>query len=344
MRLRPVTAPGRADRRTRRNCRFRRAAGSEVDHRCVAGSLRVRLKAFAPRGDRLRPVRCPHRQAGIDSFQQPVGKACRLKLGQRLVAIIEDSLHGGRRRPACHRVVERHRQAIDVGPRPLFIRRMLFRRGVARRENSGHCRGATHHRRPRGAEIDQGRVVLGIENDVGRLDIAVEEARRMNLLESLEQAIQQPLDDRRRQGAVTLQALLERLAARQRHHHVRRSVCLEVVVDTNDRRHALERHQRAGFVEEAFAAPHEILGKLGRARHDRRAAFAQRQGRRQVFLYRQFAAEQRVAREVGNAESSLAEDGNQLIVPQPSSRRQRAVEFVLPRVRRGISPHSGVLA
>ena len=221
---------------------------------------------------------------------------------------------------------------------------MLFGRGIARRENRGHCRSATGHRRTRGAEIDQGRVVLGIKNDVGRLDIAVEEARRMDLLESLEQAIEQLLDDRRRQRSVTLQALLERLAARQRHHHVRRAVGLEVVVDTNHRRNALERHQRASFVEEAFAAPYEVFGELGRARDDRRAAFAQRQRRRQIFLYREFAAQQRVAREVGNAESSLAEDGNQLIVSQPSSWRQRAVEFVLPRVRRGISPHSGVLA
>ena len=126
----------------------------------------------------------------------------------------------------------------------------------------------------------------------------------MNLLESLEQAIEQLLDDRRRQRSVTLQALLERLAARQRHHHVRRAVGLEVVVDTNHRRHALERHQRASFIEEAFATPYEIFAKLaGRARNDRRAAFAQRQGRRQIFLYREFAAQQRVARKVGNAEA-----------------------------------------
>ena len=220
---------------------------------------------------------------------------------------------------------------------------MLFGRGVARRENRGHCRGATGHRRPRSAEIDQGRVVLGIENDVGRLDIAVEKARRMNLFEALEQPIQQLLDDRRRQGSVPLQALLERLAARQRHYHVGRSVGLEVVVDTNDCRNAFERHQRAGFVEKAFAAPDEIFGELGRARDDRRAAFAQRERRRQIFLYRKFAPQQRVAREVGNAESSLAEDRNQLIVPQPSSWRQCAVEFV-PGARRGISPHSVVLA
>ena len=34
-----------------------------------------------------------------------MGKACRAKLGQRLIAIIENSLQGGRRRPACRYVV-----------------------------------------------------------------------------------------------------------------------------------------------------------------------------------------------------------------------------------------------
>ena len=263
---------------------------------------------------------------------------------QGLIAIVENSLHGARRRPARHRAVEGHRQAIDVGPGTLFIRRMLFRRGIARREDGGHRRGATGHRRPRGAEIDQGRVVPGIENDVGRLDIAVEEPRRMDLLEPLEQSIQQTFDDRRRQGSFAPQALFERLAARQRHHHVRRAVGFEIVVDTDHRRDALERHQRASFVEETLAAPDEIFGKLRRAWHDRGAAFAQRQRRRQIFLDRELAAQQRVAREIGDAESALAEDGNQLIVSQPSSGRQRAVEFVMFGVRFGIRPHSSVLA
>ena len=89
---------------------------------------------------------------------------------------------------------------------------------------------------------------------------------------------------------------LERLAARQRHHHVGGAVGLEEVVDAHDRRRAVERRQGAGLFEEALAAPDEFLGQLGRARQHRRAALAQRQRRRQIFLDRDFAAERGVAR------------------------------------------------
>ena len=156
----------------------------------------------------------------------------------------------------------------------------------------------------------------------------MQEARLVNLLEAAAQPVEQALDDRRRQLLVALQALLERLAARQPHDHVGRAVGLEEIVDADDRGNALEGRQNAGLGEKALAAPDEILGELRRARHDRRAVFAQRQGRRQIFLDRDFAAERGVARVVGDAETAVAEDGNQLIVPQPRSRRKRATELM----------------
>ena len=78
----------------------------------------------------------------------------------------------------------------------------------------------------------------------------------------------------------------------------------------------------------------------GRARHDHRAVFAQRQRRRQIFLHRDFAAERGVAGVVGDAETALAEDRNQLVVPQPRSRRKRAAKFTWFGVCLGIGHHT----
>ena len=237
-------------------------------------------------------------------------------------------------------MIERRRQAVDVGPRSLLVRGQLLGGGIARREDRRQRRRAIGHRRPRRAEVDQRRVVLGIEDDVGRLDVAMQEARLVDLLEAAEQPLEQTLDDRRRQLLVALQALLERLAARQPHDHVGRAVGLEEVVDADDRGNALERRQNAGLLEKALAAPDEVFGKLRRARHDRRAVFAQRQRCRQIFLDRDFAAERRVAGVVGDAETAVAEDGNQLIVAQLRSRRKRAAEFVRLGVCLGIGHHT----
>ena len=78
-------------------------------------------------------------------------------------------------------VIERGRKAVDVGPRALLGRDELLGRGIARREDRGHRRRSARHRRARGAEIDQRRPALGIDHDVGRLDVAMQEARRHGL-------------------------------------------------------------------------------------------------------------------------------------------------------------------
>ena len=63
------------------------------------------------------------------------------------------------------------------------------------------------HRGARRAEVDQGRPAAGVDHDVGRLDVAVQEADGMDLLQAVEQREEQALDGRRRQPALALSRL-----------------------------------------------------------------------------------------------------------------------------------------
>ena len=79
---------------------------------------------------------------------------------------------------------------------------------------------------------------------------------------------------------------------------------------------AVEPRQGARLVEETLAAPGELLGMIGRARHHGGAPLAQRERGRQVLLDGDVAMERDVARPVGDAEGALAEDGFQLVAAQ----------------------------
>ena len=157
----------------------------------------------------------------------------------------------------------------------------------------------------------------------------------MDLLQPVEQPIQQLLHHRRRQCPVALQAPLQGFATDQRHHHVGGAVGFQEIVDPHHRGHAVERHQDARFLEEAVAAPGEILGELGRARNDDRLAVAQGEHRRQIFLDGDRPAEGGVARLVGDAEGAMAQHRHQLVVPQSRALGERTEEFDLSGVRLG---------
>ena len=106
----------------------------------------------------------------------------------------------------------------------------------------------------------------------------------MDLLQPVEQGKHQPLDRLGRQPLLAQQPLVQRLALDQRHHHVGGAVGFEEVVDPHDGGRAVEPRQGARLVEEALAAPGELLGMIGRARHHGGAALAQGERGRQIFL------------------------------------------------------------
>ena len=102
-------------------------------------------------------------------------------------------------------------------------------------------------------------------------------------------------------------------------------------MDPHDGGGAVEPCQGARLVKETLAAPGELLGMIGRARHDGGAPLAQGERGRQIFLDGDVAMERGVACPIGDAEGALAEDGFQLVATQRRACRQHAAH-VGPRL------------
>jgi hypothetical protein len=232
----------------------------------------------------LRPVAGAHGEPGIEADQQAAAEAWRRLLRQRLVLVVEHAVEGAGRRCAGDGVIERGRQAVDVGPRSLLGRRHLLAGGIARREDCRHRRGAAGHRRARGAEVDQRRLACRVEQDVGGLDVAMQEAGVVDLLQAVEQRPQDALDGGRRQRAGLLQAALQGLALEELHDDVGGAVGLEEIEHPHDARRVLQAGERAALGDEAVAAPGEILRRRRRARQHGGAVLAHGKRQRQVFL------------------------------------------------------------
>ncbi len=281
--------------------------------RGVRGGRRRHAEDRPPAGDGLRPIARRHREARIDAGQHARREARRIELAERLVGVVQHAVEGAGRRLAGDGVIERGREAVDVGPRPLLGRGHLLGRGIARREDRRQRRAAPRHRRARRAEIDQGGIAGGIEQDVGGLDVAMQEAGIVDLLQAVKQRPQHAVDLLGRELAAAVDALLERLAAQQLHHDIGRAVGLEEVEDVHDRRHAMKAGQRSSLGDETLATPAEIVGHLGVARQHRRAVLADCQRRGQVFLDRDLAAELDVAGAIGDAEAALAQHRHDLV-------------------------------
>jgi hypothetical protein len=152
----------------------------------------------------LRPFLDMEGEAGIDTGQPARGEARGPQMRQPLVAVRHQPIEGAGRGVAGDGVVERRRQAIDVRPWPLPGRGELFRRGKARRENRRHGSRPVGHRRARRPEIDQRRPAFLAQHDVGRLDVAVQEARVMHLAKARQQCPQHGFDVCRRQRPLAL--------------------------------------------------------------------------------------------------------------------------------------------
>lgn len=235
----------------------------------------------------------------------------------------QHAIESAGRRLAGDGVIERCGEAVDVSPRPLLRRRHLLGGSIARGEDCRQRRRAPRYCRPRGAEVDQGRIAGAIEQDIGRLDVAVQEAGGVHLLQSIEQWPQDAVDLGGRQGPLLFQPMLERLAAQQLHDDVGRAVGLEEVEDPDDGWCVLQAGERPALGHEALATPGKIRRRIGRTRQHRRAVLAHGERQRQVFLDGDLTVELAVVGAVGDPETTLPENGDDLIASDRSSRRQR---------------------
>jgi hypothetical protein len=132
-------------------------------------------------------------------------------------------------------------------------------------------------------------------------------------LQPVEQRPDQAVEAGRVEVLLAHQQMLERLARHQLHDQIGRAVGLEEVEDADDGRRIAETGERAALRDEALAAPQEVLRHLGRPRQNLRPAMAHGERHRQVFLDRDLAVELGVAREVGDAEAALPQDGRHLV-------------------------------
>ena len=109
-------------------------------------------------------------QRPVNRSQEGRGEARECALGKRLVLVVEQSAHRGRRGAAGDHPVHGGGQGIDVGPWPLLHVGqfgILLDRGVAWLEDDRECLGHVTDDPPRGAEVkEQGAPAAFQQDDV----------------------------------------------------------------------------------------------------------------------------------------------------------------------------------
>ena len=227
-------------------------------------------------------------------------------------------------RLACDGAVAQRRKRIDVRPRALgALALVLLRRRVAGGRDGRHAPGiAPPQRLPRRAEVQQHRrLVRAAHEDVGGLDVAVQEAGRVHLAQPVRHRQHHPLQLRFRERAVALEQRVQRLAILVVHHDVGGVVGLEAVPHPH---HVgmLEPRQRPRLVQKPAQAPLEALAVAGRLRVYLRAV-AHRDLVRQVLLHRHLHAQPAVLAQIGDAKSASPKHPHHPVAAKAVAGRQR---------------------
>jgi hypothetical protein len=275
-------------------------------------------KQRAPCLNALRPVGRREGHRAVNRSQERRREAITLRFGQRPIGILADARGSVGRRLSRDRVIEDSGRGIDVAPRALLaVERILFDRRILRREHAGQAARAAAHRLTRGAEIDEDGNAVAPDDDVRRLDVAMKEALRMHRAEAAQQSIGQAAHVVGWQAAAEVaQELGHVLAVLELHDGIGRAIGFEVTQHRHDMG-MTEARQRARLVEEALAAPGEILDQARAARHHRAVAVADRALDRQVFLDGDDLGELRVERAVGDAETAMPDHRIEAVVAEP---------------------------
>ena len=161
-----------------------------------------------------RPARRPGRDR---SRQGRLVEAIGLRRRQRPVGIGADARGGFGRRQPGDGVMQHRGGGIDVAPRALLaVERVLLDRRVLRRQHAGQRARAVAHRLARRAEVDQHRHAVAPDDDVGRLDVAMQEALGMHGAETAQQPVGQAAHLVGRQAAGRLRAAARPRSCRPR--------------------------------------------------------------------------------------------------------------------------------
>ena len=174
-------------------------------------------------------------------------RSLRLGQGDRVVGLV--------RRPAGEHLGQHDPDAVDVDRRPRRLAAELLRREVAQRAGDGPGRrqsafGVLHD--PGDAEVDQPGSAVGFDQDVARLDVAMDDASLVGVGERLCDLRRDPGGFRGRQGTVAPDPVAQRLARDELEDHRRRRVVDVDIVDGDDAR-MRQRRRGAGLLFEARA-------------------------------------------------------------------------------------------
>jgi hypothetical protein len=208
----------------------------------------------------------------------------------------------GERQPAGQQLVEDHAQAVHVAGRAhrLHLAGDLLGRHVGRRPQDGpflrHPR-VPAARAPGQAEVHDDRLAAPVDHDVGRLEVAVDHAPLVRLLQRQGQLAHQEgtLSRRRRLGA---DELPQRLALEEGHGQVGDAVDLAGVVERADVG-VLDQRRRLGLAVEAGQDLRPLV----------RIELRDLEGDRPVELG--------VVRQVNGAHTALAEEFEEPVAAEP---------------------------
>ena len=265
----------------------------------------------APARNVLRTVLLVELQGVVHRRQQTIAVAAAPHRCGRLLHIARTAQytlganHGVERRSPCNRAVAGGTQAVDVGP--CALRRsfavVLLQRRVTGRDEDRHGLGAAKSLARR-AKVQQYRAAVLAHVDVGRLDVAVDEARRVHQLQAIEDGQQATAQLLFAQRAAAVEQARQAFAFLVAHHHIGGVVGLEHRMHMHDVG-VHKTRQRARLGEEALQAPGVALGLRFGARMGFCVGTPPCDFRRQVFLDRNAPVQIGVARQVGDAETAL---------------------------------------
>ncbi len=137
-------------------------------------------------GDALRPICCPQRQGPVDGSEQGQGIPAAPDLNcryQRIRSVAQHRLLAGTRvdQVAADRAIGDAADRENIRKRTLRgALDHLFDRRVMARVDLRVCRGRAWTDVARRAEIDQDRIAVGSDQNIGGLDVAMQETRSMH--------------------------------------------------------------------------------------------------------------------------------------------------------------------
>ncbi len=206
----------------------------------------------------LRPILGVGLQHPLDGLDEDRAAARRddlqsLRDGVRFVVVdAGEAVRGRSRRSAHDTMVHGRAQGIDIRPGSLLVALAVLLEGrVTRRQHDGHRRALLLERAPRGTEVQQHRGARFTQENVRRLDVAMQVLLRVNDAQALENGHDDVPNLGFIQGHDALQMSGQRLAVLVVHDQIRGSVGLQELGDAYDAGLA-ELGEHAALVQKAL--------------------------------------------------------------------------------------------